>query len=203
VYVVKILERNMKRKNFDKIVTAIGFGLSVFLLIAAGLLNWGAGFASDAVSSQLEAQQITMPAETANKNEPSEVTTFFKENGDKIMSTGKQAQMYADHYLGFHLSGMPTYAAASGASRAAAAAAAANPNDAALKVDAAAKAGMVDTVFKGTMLRGTLLTAYAFGTLGSIAGIAALVSLVGAAFMLLLSILGLLHIRRTPEDATI
>jgi hypothetical protein len=62
---------------------------------------------------------------------------------------------------------------------------------------------MVDTVFKGTMLRGTLLTAYAFGTLGSIAGIAALVSLVGAAFMLLLSILGLLHIRRTPEDATI
>jgi hypothetical protein len=171
----------MKRKNFDKIVTAVGFGLSVFLLIAAGLLNWGAGFASDAVSSQLKAQQITMPAET----------------------TGKQAQMYADHYLGFHLSGMPTYAAASGASRAAAAAAAANPNDAALKVDAAAKAGMVDTVFKGTMLRGTLLTAYAFGTLGSIAGIAALVSLVGAAFMLLLSILGLLHIRRTPEDATI
>ena len=87
----------MKRKNFDKIVTAVGFGLSVFLLIAAGLLNWGAGFASDAVSSQLEAQQITMPAETANKNEPAEVTTFFKENGDKIMSTGKQAQMYADH----------------------------------------------------------------------------------------------------------
>ena len=193
----------MKRKNFDKIVTAVGFGLSVFLLIAAGLLNWGAGFASDAVSSQLEAQQITMPAETANKNEPAEVTTFFKENGDKIMSTGKQAQMYADHYLGFHLSGMPTYAAASGASRAAAAAAAANPNDVALKVDAAAKAGMVDTVFKGTMLRGTLLTAYAFATLGSIAGIAALVSLVGAASMLLLSILGLLHIRRTPEDATI
>ena len=193
----------MKRKNFDKIVTAVGFGLSVFLLIAAGLLNWGAGFASDAVSSQLEAQQITMPAETANKNEPAEVTTFFRENGHKIMSTGKQAQMYADHYLGFHLSGMPTYAAASGASRAAAAAAAANSNNAALKVDAAAKAGMVDTVFKGTMLRGTLLTAYAFGTLGSIAGIAALVSLVGAAFVLLLSILGLLHIRRTPEDATI
>jgi len=98
---------------------------------------------------------------------------------------------------------MPAYAAASGANRAAAAALAANPNDPILKAAAAAKAGMVETVFKGTMLRGTLLTAYAFGTLGSIAGIAALVSLAGAGVMLLLSILGLLHIRRSPEDATI
>ena len=193
----------MKRKSFDKIVTAVGFGLSVFLLIAAGLLNWGANFAADAVSSQLSAQKITSPSETANKDESAEVTAFFRANGDKIMTNGKQAQMYADHYLGFHLSGMPTYAAASGASRAAAAALAANPNDATLKADAAAKQGLVDTVFKGTMLRGTLLTAYAFGTLGSIAGIAALVSLAGAALMLFLSILGLLHIRRTPEDATI
>ena len=193
----------MKRKSFDKIVTAVGFGLAIFLLIAAGLLNWGANFAADAVSSQLQAQQITIPAETGNKEEPGDVTTFFKTNGEKIMSTGKQAQMYADHYLGFHLSGMPTYAAASGANRAAAAALAANPNDPTLKAEAAAKQGLVDTVFKGTMLRGTLLTAYAFGTLGSIAGIAALVSLTGAALMLFLSILGLLHIRRTPEDATI
>jgi hypothetical protein len=193
----------MKRKSFDRIVTAVGFGLSVFLLIAAGLLNWGANFAADAVSSQLGAQKITIPSETANKDESAEVTSFFRANGDKIMTNGKQAQMYADHYLGFHLSGMPTYAAASGASRAAAAALAANPNDATLKADAAAKLSMVDTVFKGTMLRGTLLTAYAFGTLGSIAGIAAFVSLAGAALMLFLSILGLLHIRRTPEDATI
>ena len=193
----------MKRKVFDKIVTAVGFGLAALLLVAAALLNWGATFAADAVSSQLEAQEISIPAETGNKEESAEVTAFFKENGDQVMSTGKQAQMYADHYLGFHLSGMPSYAAASGANRAAAAALAANPNDATLKAEAAAKAGMVETVFKGTMLRGTLLTAYAFGTLGSIAAIAALVSLAGAGVMLLLSIMGLLHIRRTPEDATI
>ena len=193
----------MKRKNLDKIVTAVGFGLTALLLAAAGLLNWGATFAADAVGSQLQAQEITLPAETGNKDESAEVTAFFADNGEKTMTTGKQAQMYADHYLGFHLAGMPTYAAASGANRAAAAALAANPNDATLKADAAAKAGMVDTVFKGTMLRGTLLTAYAFGTLGSIAAIAALVSLAGAAVMFILSILGLLHIRRTPMDATI
>jgi hypothetical protein len=111
--------------------------------------------------------------------------------------------MYADNYLGFHLSNMPTYAAASSANRAASAALAANPTDLTLKAEAAAKAGMVETVFRGTVLRGTLLTAYAFGTLGSIAGISAIVALAGSVVMLFLSILGLLHIRRVPEEATI
>ena len=193
----------MKRKSFDKIVTAVGFGLAVFLLIAAGLLNWGASFAADAVASQLEAQEITIPAVTGNADESADITEFFAANGEKILSNATQAQMYADHYLGFHLSSMPTYAAASAANRAARAALAENPNDEALKLDVAAKAAMVETVFKGTLLSGTLLTAYAFGTLGSIAGIAAMVSLVGSLVMLLLSILGVLHIRRVPEDATI
>ena len=193
----------MKRKSFDKIVTAVGFGLAAFLLIAAGLLNWGASFAADAVASQLEAQEITIPAVTGNDEESLDVTEFFAANGEKILSNATQAQMYADHYLGFHLSSMPTYAAASAANRAARAALAENPNDEALKADAGAKSAMVETVFKGTVLSGTLLTAYAFGTLGSIAGIAALVSLAGSLVMLLLSVLGLLHIRRVPEDATI
>ena len=193
----------MKRKSFDKIVTAVGFGLAVFLLIAAGLLNWGANFAADAVASQLEAQEITIPAATGNVEESADVTEFFSANGEKNLSNAKQAQMYADHYLGFHLSGMPTYAAASAANRAARAALAENPNDEALKSEVAAKSAMVETVFKGTVLSGTLLTAYAFGTLGSIAGISALVSLAGSLVMLLLSILGLIHIRRVSEDATI
>jgi hypothetical protein len=193
----------MKRKSFDKIVTAVGFGLAVFLLIAAGLLNWGASFAADSVASQLEAQEITIPAATGNAEESADVTEFFAANGDKILSNAKQAQMYADHYLGFHLSSMPTYAAASAANRAARAALAENPNDEALKADAGAKSAMVETVFKGTVLRGTLLTAYAFGTLGSIAGIATFVALAGSLVMLLLSVLGFLNIRRVPEDATI
>jgi hypothetical protein len=193
----------MKRKSFDKIVTAVGFGLAAFLLIAAGLLNWGASFAADAVASQLEAQEITIPAVTGNAEESLDVTEFFAANGEKILSNATQAQMYADHYLGFHLSSMPTYAAASAANRAARAALAENPNDEALIADAGAKSAMVETVFKGTVLSGTLLTAYAFGTLGSIAGIAALVALAGSLVMLLLSVLGLLHIRRVPEDATI
>ncbi|MTA02338.1 MAG: hypothetical protein F2578_03275, partial [Actinobacteria bacterium] len=51
----------MKRKTFDKIVTSVGALLTVFLLVVAALANWGASFAAGSVSSQLEAQKITMP----------------------------------------------------------------------------------------------------------------------------------------------
>lgn len=193
----------MKRRTFDGIVTLVGFGLGLFLIVAAGLLNWGYGFADDAVSSQLSSQDISLPAVTGNAKEEASVTAFFKENGDKPMTTGKQAQMYADHYLGFHLSSMPTYADASTASRSAAGALAASPNDPALQAAAAKANGIVDTVFKGTMLRGTLLTAYAFWELGQIARISAGVVLIAALLLLLLSFAGWLHLRRTPEEATI
>ena len=193
----------MKRKTFDKIVTAIGAGLTVLLLVVALLANWGASFAADSVSSQLKAQEITLPAATGNADESADVTAYFKAHGDKLMTTGKDAQMYADHYIAFHMSHMPTYAEASNASRAAAAALAGNPKDAALKADADAKAATVETVFKGNMLRGTLLTAYAFGTLGEIAGYAAMAALVGALVMLVLTIAGVAHLRRTDESAMI
>lgn len=55
----------MKRKTFDKIVTAIGAGLTVFLFVAAALLNWGASFAEESVRSQLENQNISFPAAEA------------------------------------------------------------------------------------------------------------------------------------------
>jgi hypothetical protein len=48
-----------------------------------------------------------------------------------------------------------------------------------------------------------LLTAYAFGTLGVIAGYGAVAALIGGVIMLMLSIAGLIHIRRTPDSATI
>jgi len=59
------------------------------------------------------------------------------------------------------------------------------------------------TLFMGNTLRGMLLEAYAFGTLGVIAGYGALAALIGGAIMLLLTLAGVVHIRRTPEDATI
>jgi len=37
----------MKRRTFDRIVSFVGLGLSVFLFVAAALLNWGASFADE------------------------------------------------------------------------------------------------------------------------------------------------------------
>jgi hypothetical protein len=61
-------------------------------------------------------------------------------------------------------------------------------------------AGTVATMFKGETLRGLLLNAYAFGTMGTIAGIAAIAAFVGAAVMLILSLLGFAHLRRISPD---
>jgi len=61
-------------------------------------------------------------------------------------------------------------------------------------------AATVDTVFKGETLRGLLLNAYAFGTIGTIAGIAAIGAFIGAAVMLILSLLGFAHLRRVSQD---
>ena len=61
-------------------------------------------------------------------------------------------------------------------------------------------ATQVATVFKGETLRGLLLNAYAFGTVGMIAGIAAVVAFVGAGFLLLLCLLGIFHSRRVSPS---
>lgn len=193
----------MKRRTFDKMVTIVGVGLSVFLFVAAALMNWGYSFTNDTVKSQLSAQKITMPGATGNAKEDASTTAFFKDNGGKLMTNGKQAQMYADHFIAFHLSNMPTYAAASTANRSATAALAADPTNADLQAKADSAAGTVETVFKGESLRGMLLNAYAFWQIGQIAKIGALVSLVGGILLLILSVAGWVHLRRTPEDATI
>ena len=56
-------------------------------------------------------------------------------------------------------------------------------------------------MFQGTTLRGLLLEAYAFWQMGQIALYAAIACFAAAAVMLILTILGLVHLRRVPEDA--
>ena len=55
----------------------------------------------------------------------------------------------------------------------------------------------------GETLRGLLLNAYAFGTMGMIAGIAAIAAFIAAAVMLVLGGLGLIHARRTSPTTDI
>jgi hypothetical protein len=177
----------MNRKSFDKIASVIGLLLAGFLIVIGGILQFGGNFATEQVAVQLEPQAITIPAENGDPKVSADVKKFFADNGGKVMTTGKQAQMYADHYIGFHMAEMPTYAAASGANRAAAGALAADPQN----------------VFKGETLRGMLLNAYAFGTLGQIAMVASYVSFAGGLIFLILALLGFAHLRRVDTDSII
>ena len=63
-----------------------------------------------------------------------------------------------------------------------------------------AAADLRQTMFMDDTLRGMLLNAYAFGTLGTIAIYAAIASFIGAAAMAVLSLLGWRHLRRVPAE---
>ena len=192
----------MKRRTFDGIVTSVGFALAAFLFVAAGLLNWGATFANDSVKSQLENQNISVPAADAM---PEATKDQLAKWAEQKVTTGEMARDYADLYIWEHMKGAAkagigkeaTYSEVSGMYMGAAKGGKASPEE-------IGKLGELrQTLFMGNTLRGLLLEAYAFGTLGNIAAIAALASLVGGILLLLLSIAGIVHIRRTPEEATI
>ena len=182
----------MRRRTFDALASAAGLVIAAVLLAAGGLLLWGHSFVDNQVSTQLSAQKIVFPA-TSNpefKALPPADAAAMGQYAGQTMTTGAQAKVYADNFIAFHLSMMGgTYSQLS-------AQAMAQPNNAKL-------AATVNTVFKGTTLRGMLLNAYAFWKLGEIAFWAAIVSFAGAFILLVLSGFGLFHARRVAPSAEI
>jgi hypothetical protein len=182
----------MRRRTFDALASAAGLVIAAVLLAAGGLLLWGHSFVDNQVSTQLSAQKIVFPAKgnPELKALPAADAAAMGQYAGQTMTTGAQARVYADNFIGVHLSKMGgTYAQLSGK-------ALAQPNNAALQAQ-------VNTVFKGTTLRGMLLDAYAFWQMGAIALWAAIVSFTGAGILLILSALGLYHARRVPPAAEI
>ena len=198
----------MKRRTIDRIVSLIGLGLSVFLFVAAGLLNWGYTFADKNVKDQLAAQKIMFPAADSDsfKALPAEDQAALKPFAGMQMTTGEQARAYADHYIGVHVKGIAggkTYSEVSGEALAANAASKADPNNAELAAKAAGLMAQRTTLFMGETLKGLLGNAYAFWQLGQIAMYAMWAAIAGGVIMLILAMLGFMHLRRTPESETV
>jgi hypothetical protein len=174
----------MNRKVFDFLVSWAGLVIAVVLLAVGGLMVWGHVYIDHQVHNQLAAQKIFFPP----KGSPATAAAPFaamRQYAGQELTTGAQAQVYANHFIAVHLSevaGGKTYAQVSSAALAA-------PTNTTLKTEE-------QTLFQGTTLRGLLLNAYAFGTVATIAGIGAIVSFVGAAILLVLSGLGFAHARR-------
>lgn len=175
------------RSSFDKLISWTGIVVAVVLLFAGGLLVWASSFATQNVHDQLAAQQIKMPVAAAltTPTMKAELTQYAGQD----LTTGAQAKAYADYYIQAHMDEQAqgkTYSQVSGEYMAA------------LKADPTAQATadlgqLRQTLFMGTTLRGMLLNAYAFATLGTIAMWAAIAAFIGSAVMFVLGFLGLRH----------
>ncbi|MFN8074855.1 MAG: hypothetical protein U0Q15_05460 [Kineosporiaceae bacterium] len=180
----------MNRRTFDALLTVAGAVLALVLVVAGGLLTWASSFIGNEVHDQLAAQQIFFPAKGSDQLKSDKIGPYINQYAGQQLTTGAQAKAYADHYIAVHLeemTGGKTYSQLSTESRQ-------DPNN-------AEKAQLVQTAFRGETLRGLLLNAYAFGTMGTIAGIAAWVSFGAAGALLVLVGLGLVHRRRTAPGA--
>ncbi len=182
----------MDRKVFDKLASAGGALMVVVLLVAGALLMWGSNFASSDVHNQLAQQEITFPpasafaaAKAGTEITPSMIPSVSQYAGQPL-TTGAQAEVYANDFIAVHLSEMPyggVYSKVSAASMA-------DPSNTTLATE-------VQTTFRGTTLRGLLLEAYGFSEFGQIAFIASIASFILAGLMLLLVGLGYRHARKT------
>ena len=168
----------------------------VVLVIAGGLLLWGHSFVNSNVHSQLAQQQVYFPPQAAfahpkagTEITPSMIPSVSQYAGQQLL-TGPQAKTYADIFIAVHLSEMPYGGVYSKVS----AAALASPKNTQL-------AGLVQTSFRGTTLRGLLLEAYAFSKIGQIMLWGAIASFAAALMMGALVALGFAHARRSEPEA--
>lgn len=207
----------MKRRTLDIIVSAGGLGLVGLLVIGFFVLRAEANFSNDYVKEQLSRQMITFTSE--EKLTPLDREYTLARTGCTIeyagqqLTTGKQGECFANEYLGSHLSRMPTAdnpmtysqigdAQAEVRTQIAAAKAAGQPT-ADLDKQLADLGTSRETVFKGEMLKGALLTSYGFSVLGEKAMLASNIALVAAAIMAVLSVAGFVHALVTPKTAAV
>ena len=197
----------MKRRTLDVLFSAGGLALAGLLLVLGLVMTSNANFAKDYVKDQLSQQHITFTA--ADKLTDEEKTQpCVVANAGLPLTTGKQAECYANSYIGLHVKNVAegqTYAdlgAPQSALRAQIKTATANndPGVADLQKQLDTITTQRETLFKGETLRGLLLTSYGFSVFGVKGGEVATVAYIVAALMALLSIAGFVHAFKTPKD---
>jgi hypothetical protein len=197
----------LKRRTIDSVLIGFGVVAMVAFAIAGAMLTWGHNFSNDYVTKELSSQNISFPSKEALIEEG---RTDLVQFADQKLDTGKEAEGYAS-FINGHLQGVAdgaTYAdlgavesAAKADVKTAVESGASEAKVAELQATADGITGQRNTLFKGETLRGLLLSAYAWSTVGMIAGIAAIAAFAAAAVMAVLVVLGIVHHRRTPKTA--
>jgi hypothetical protein len=197
----------LKRRTIDSVLIGFGIVATATFAVAGGLLMWGHNFSSDYVGNELSSQNISFPSAA---DLTADGRTDLVQFADQQVDTGNEAEAYAS-FINGHLAGIAdgaTYADL-GATESAA------KDDVTAAVDAGKPQAQIDSLqaeadvisaqrnslFKGETLRGLLLSAYAWSTVGMIAGIAAIGAFIAAGLMAILVALGVVHHRRTRKTA--
>jgi len=190
------------RRRIDRVLIAFGVLAAAVFAVAGALLMWGSSFADDYVHDELSSQNITFPSADALREDGREDLAKY---GDEVLDTGDEAEAYAsfiDGHLG-NIGGGLTYAEYGKVENEAKAAVAAAEESGAseaevseLQAAATDASNTRNSLFKGETLRGLLLSAYAWSTVGMIAGYAAIAAFAAAALMAALVVTGLVHYRR-------
>src|SRR4051794_10559440 len=200
----------MKRRTLDIIFSAGGLALAGLLLVLGLVMTSNANFAKNYVKTQLAQQHITFtPADKLTDEEKTQPCVVA--NAGKPLTTGKQAECYANNYIGLHVAAVAdgqTYADLGGPQSALkaqikTATASNDPSVADLQKQLDTVTAQRETLFKGETLRGLLLTSYGFSVFGVKGGEVATVAYGVAALLALLSIAGFVHAFRTPKEEVV
>jgi hypothetical protein len=184
-----------------------GLALAGGLAVLGSQMTANADFSERYVTEQLARQHITFKAAGALTDEERKHDCVVA-NAGKPLLTGKQAECYANEFIGTHVVAIGkgrTYAELEDVRSAltaqiATAQANGDPELAKLQKDLGELTGQREALFKAEMLRGALLTSLGFSTLGEKAGQAADVAYAGAGIVALLSVAGLVKSRRTAPE---
>lgn len=148
---------------------------AVVLVVVGAAAVFGGNFAHGFITDQLTQEKISMPSEEGIANLPQDSQDALRPYVGQELTTGPQAKVFADNYIWEHMQSMAggkTYEEVSGEYMAARAQ---DPESDETK-------SLYDTrmtMFMGDTLRGTLLNAYGWWTVGSVAlyvGIGAIVA---------------------------
>jgi hypothetical protein len=199
----------MKRRTLDIVFSVGGVLLAGLLLVLGLVLQNQADFAKTYVHNQLAEQKIVFTPVSALTSEEKQAGCIVA-NAGQPLTTGKQAECYANHYIGLHvtlINGGKTYSQTSTEARGlqtqATAALASDPKSTsglALQDQATAASAKATSLFQGETLRGLLLTSYGFSIFGERAQQAAWVAYLAALVLLLASLAGFAHAFTTSKN---
>lgn len=190
----------LRRHSIDRVLIGFGVVATLAFVIAGGLLAWGSSFSADYVHDELASQNVTFPSAEELRAEGRD--DLVAHAGEDVTS-GSEAEAYASYIQG-HLEEVAdgrTYSqiddrGAQAAVDEARESGASEAEVAELQATADQLTAQRDTLFRGETLRGLLLSAYAWSTVGMIAGYAAIGAVAAAALMAVLVIAGFVHLAR-------